>query len=164
MMNCVKTSLKESDLTERTHNDFMVAKGQVTPGDIILSPGGLGAFKARFFGSHFGISPEIWDRLNNLLIDGNPGYQKKLERIERRRIPIEIAREKEMEDRLPKDPGILRKQGYHLELIARQMICIGAAGRLDLLFRDTKKGFVAVELKNVKADQNTFGQICSYVG
>ena len=42
---------------------------------------------------------------------------------------------------------------------------MGLGGRIDLLCYDTKsKQYVVIELKNVRAGQNTFGQISSYVG
>jgi len=123
------------------------------------------ALSCKFQHSNFEISPENWEKINQLLIERNQGYKKVLERIERRRIPIRLNKEEQLEDRLAKNPAILKSKGYNLDLVGRQMICIGGDGRIDLLFHDKKKKcFVVVELKNVEAGQNTFGQISSYIG
>lgn len=124
-----------------------------------------GALRAKFRRSAFEISPEIWNRLNNLLMDRNPGYKRVLEKIEGKQIPIKIDLEEQIEDYLAKNPQILKRRGYDLDLIGRQIVCIGVGGRLDLLFRDKKrKYFLVVELKNIKASQSTFGQISNYIG
>jgi tetratricopeptide (TPR) repeat protein len=69
--------------------------------------------------------------------------------------------------------NILKKLGHNLELYVdpkskqtgRQFICKGNGGRIDLLCYDkTLKRYVVIELKNVRAGQNTFGQISNYVG
>jgi hypothetical protein len=70
------------------------------------------------------------------------------------------------------DLGRLRKLGFDLELCVspidgasgRQLVCKGNGGRIDLLCYDRKKKqYVVIELKNVRASQNTFGQIWNYV-
>lgn len=125
----------------------------------------LKALRAKFQGSYFEFSHEDWERLNQQLMDRNPGYRKVLERIEKRRIPVTIDVEEQMEDQLAKNPRILRIAGFNLDLFGRQMVCIGGEGRIDLLLHDKKKKcYVVVELKNVRAGQNTFGQISNYIG
>jgi tetratricopeptide (TPR) repeat protein len=68
---------------------------------------------------------------------------------------------------------ILKNFGHDLELYVdptsklsgRQLICKGNGGRIDLLCCDrTQKRYVVIELKNVRAGQNTFGQISNYMG
>ncbi|MEI9477348.1 MAG: PDDEXK nuclease domain-containing protein [Deltaproteobacteria bacterium] len=123
------------------------------------------ALRGKFQHSYFRISNDYWERLNQLLMDRDPGYKKVLERIERRKIPIRVDIEEQIEDQLAKNPGVLKQLGFNLDLVGRQMVCIGGEGRIDLLFQDTKKKtFVVVELKNVRAGQNTFGQISNYMG
>ena len=67
----------------------------------------------------------------------------------------------------------IRKFGYDLELYidpstkktGRQFVCKGNGGCIDLFCYDKKrKQYVVIELKNVRAGQNTFGQIANYVG
>ncbi len=66
---------------------------------------------------------------------------------------------------MAKNPGILRFKGFNLDLVGRQMVCIGGEGRIDLHFHDKKKKcYVVVELKNVRAGRTTFGQISNYIG
>ncbi len=123
------------------------------------------ALKGNFQHSYFRISNEYWERLNQLMMNRTPGYKKVLERIERRRIPIRVDMEEQIEDQLAKNPGILKQFGFNLDLVGRQMVCIGGEGRIDLLLQDKKKkSFVVIELKNVRASQNTFGQISNYMG
>jgi hypothetical protein len=83
-----------------------------------------------------------------------------------------ILLEEELEEALIHDLGRLRKLGFDLELCVssidgasgRQLVCKGNGGRIDLLCYDRKKKqYVVIELKNVRASQNTFGQICNYV-
>lgn len=125
----------------------------------------LNALKGKFQRSYFRISNEYWERLNHLLMDRNPGYKKVLERIESRKIPIRVDMEEQIEDQIAKNPGILRSKGFNLDLVGRQMVCIGGEGRIDLLLHDKKKKcYVVVELKNVRAGQITFGQISNYIG
>lgn len=67
----------------------------------------------------------------------------------------------------------LKNFGHDLELYidpaskqsGRQLICKGNGGRIDLLCYDkTQKRYVVIELKIVRAGQNTFGQISNYMG
>jgi predicted nuclease of restriction endonuclease-like (RecB) superfamily len=123
------------------------------------------ALRGKFERSYFRISIKYWERLYQLLMDKNPGYKKVLERIERRKIPIRVDIEKQIENQIAKNPGILRSIGFNLDLVGRQRRCIGGEGIIDLLFHDKKKKcYVVVELKNEKANRNTFGQISNYIG
>lgn len=123
------------------------------------------ALKRKFQGSVFRTLIEDWERLNRQLMERNPGYKRVLERLEKKKIPIRIDIEEQMEDQLAKNSGILRSKGFNLDLVGRQMVCIGGEGRIDLLFHDKKKKcYLVVELKNVRAGRNTFGQISNYIG
>lgn len=119
----------------------------------------------KFQNSYFRISNEYWEKLNHLLMDGNPAYKKILERTMRRKIPIWVLKEIDIEGQLAENPGILRSIGFTLDLVGRQMVCIGGEGRIDLLFHDKRKRcYVVVELKNKRAGQTTFGQVLNYIG
>lgn len=81
--------------------------------------------------------------------------------------------EEQLEEALVQNLSLLRKSGYELELYidpntgatGRQFVCKGNGGRIDLLCYDRKgKRYVVIELKNGRAGQHTFGQICNYVG
>jgi len=132
-----------------------------------------GPLRCSFQRSNFKISLEYWDKLNNLLALNNPGYKDFIQKTQRQTIAESIGLEKELEDALVADLGILKRFGYNLELYddpisnqtGRQFICKGNGGRIDLLCYDrTQKRYVVIELKNVRAGQNTFGQISNYMG
>jgi len=132
-----------------------------------------GPLRCSFQRSNFKISLEYWDKLNNLLALNNPGYKDFIEKTQRQPIAESIGLEKELEDALVSNLGILKNFGYDLELYldpisnqsGRQFICKGNGGRIDLLCYDrTQKRYVVIELKNVRASQNTFGQIYNYIG
>lgn len=124
--------------------------------------------------SSFRILEEFWNRLSQLASDKNPGYEAFLgQRVQEQPLLKRIEREEQLEVALANDLGLLKKLGYDLELyadndtgiIGRQLICKGNGGRMDLLCYDRKgKQYVVIELKNVRASQNTFGQISNYVG
>ena len=132
-----------------------------------------GPLKGSFQKTTFKISPEYWIKLNNLAADKNPGYQEIIEQIQKEPLSEAIRLEKELEDALAANLDILKKFGHDLELYVnpessqsgRQFICRGNGGRIDLLCYDrTQKRYVVIELKNVRAGQNTFGQISNYMG
>jgi hypothetical protein len=84
-----------------------------------------------------------------------------------------IRLEEELEEALVSNLRILKKFGYDLELYfdpaskqyGRQFVCKGNGGRIDLLCFDKRHTrYVVIELKNVRASQNTFGQISNYIG
>jgi hypothetical protein len=79
----------------------------------------------------------------------------------------------QLEELLYDDLSILEAFGHRLVVyrdpatgsVGRQLICKGNGGRIDLLCYDVgKKSFLVIELKNVEASQNTFGQIANYIG
>jgi len=81
--------------------------------------------------------------------------------------------EEQLEDALVNNLGLLKARGHDLELYVdpmtgtrgRQLVCRGNGGRIDLLCIDRQRGrYVVIELKNVRAGQNTFGQVCNYMG
>lgn len=132
--------------------------------------------RARFMikGSSFRILERFWNRLNHMAAAKNPGYEAFLEhRVQKQPLLKSKETEAQIEDALVNDLSLLKKFGYDLELYAdantgvtgRQLICKGNGGRMDLLCYDRKgKRYVVIELKNVPASQNTFGQISNYVG
>lgn len=132
-----------------------------------------GPLRCSFQRSNFNISFEYWNKLNQLLASNNPGYQGFIENTQRQPLAESIGLEKELEDALAANLKILNDFGYDLELYAdpvsnqsgRQFICKGNGGRIDLLCYDkTEDRYVVIELKNVRASQNTFGQISNYMG
>lgn len=93
--------------------------------------------------------------------------------IEQPKHLYKILKEQQLEEYLVNNLNILTEFGYYLDLYqdtktgktGRQYICQGQGGRIDLLCFDSNKGkYVVIELKNVIANRNTFGQICSYIG
>lgn len=131
-----------------------------------------GAFRGNFQKRVYEISAEHWQRLNQLLTEKNRGYRSILQSLESSVVAKSILLEEQLEDELLEDLSLLKPFGYDLELYVspdgisgRQFVCKGNGGRIDLLcFDRKKKHFVVIELKNVQASQNTFGQICNYIG
>ncbi|QIF05736.1 PDDEXK nuclease domain-containing protein [Roseimicrobium sp. ORNL1] len=115
--------------------------------------------------SVFAIPDAHWIRLVRMIEKKNPGAAKKFETAESRRMPRRVLREEQIENHLAEDLSPFIRHGHHLELRGRQTVCSGNGGRIDLLCYDKRsQRFVIVELKNVRASRNTFGQISSYVG
>ena len=52
---------------------------------------------------------------------------------------MRVDMEEQIEDQLAKNPGILKQFGFNLDLVGRQMVCIGGEGRIHLLFQETKR-------------------------
>lgn len=133
-----------------------------------------GALRGNFQGSSFRISDKYWASLNQLAATKNPVYQSFLDQILKEPIAEYAGRgEKALEEALVNNLEILRKFGYDLELYfdpesklsGRQYVCKGNGGRIDLLCCDrTQNRYVVIELKNVRAGLNTFGQISNYMG
>src|SRR5205085_7707963 len=119
------------------------------------------------------IPSEHWKRLEQMATEKNPEYGNFLAKVEKTTVVKSILLEEELEDALVDDLGLLKPFGYNLELCVspidgasgRQLVCKGNGGRIDLLCYDRKKKrYVVIELKNVRASQNTFGQISNYIG
>ncbi len=132
-----------------------------------------GPLRGSFQKTTFKISLEYWNKLNNLAANKNQGYQEVIELIQKEPLSEGIRLEEELENELVANLDILKKFGHHLELYidpasgqtGRQFICKGNGGRIDLLCYDNaKKRYAVIELKNVRAGQNTFGQISNYMG
>ena len=132
-----------------------------------------GPLNGSFQKTTFKISLEYWNKLNNLAANKNPGYQEIIELIQKEPLAEAIRLEEELENELVTNLNILKNFGHHLELYVdptskqtgRQFICKGNGGRIDLLCYDkTQKRYAVIELKNVRAGQNTFGQISNYMG
>ena len=117
--------------------------------------------------------PKYWKKLNHLASEKNPDYQSLIELVQQEAVFKSIVLEEQLEETLVQNLSLLKKFGYDLELYidrttgatGRQFVCTGNGGRIDLLCYDHKrKQYVVIELKNVRAGQNTFGQICNYMG
>ena len=131
-----------------------------------------GPLRCSFQHSNFRINPEYWAKLNELIVAKNNGYVTFLETIQKEPIAKVIVKEEDFEKALVNNLGVLNKFGHNLELYTdpttglsgRQFIC-GYGGRIDLLCHDKSRGqYVVIELKIVRAGQNTFGQISGYMG
>ncbi|MBI5120095.1 MAG: EVE domain-containing protein [Rhodospirillales bacterium] len=124
-----------------------------------------GALRSGFRRASFRVDPSDWMRLCKLAIKKNQGFEKVLNRAERSASRRKITLEEHIEDALQKNPGLLRKIGFDAKFEQRQVVCQEANGRIDMLFWEKKKkAWLVVELKNVRADSDTFGQISRYVG
>lgn len=76
-----------------------------------------------------------------------------------------IIDELKVEEELSKNFHLMKDFGYELEFETRQKACIGDGGFIDILAKDKNTSdYVVIELKIVKADRCTFGQISSYIG
>jgi len=124
-----------------------------------------GAFRGNFQRLVYAIPPTVWKRLMRRLEKREPSFARFIQRGGIRKASNKIMLEEELEDRLSDRMSALKKFGYDLEVKGRQVICTSHGGRIDLLCYDrARKRYVVVELKNVRAGQNTFGQIATYVG
>ncbi len=132
-----------------------------------------GPLRCSFQRRSFRISLEYWNKLNQLAAANNPGYLEFIESIQKIPIAEGIRLEEELEDELVNNLKILKNFGHDLNLYfdsnlnqsGRQLICKGNGGRIDLLCYDKNQNrYVVIELKNVRAGQNTFGQISNYMG
>lgn len=120
------------------------------------------------------ISSPDWKRINGALAVRNRGYKKLLSNFEGSVLPDPVVLEEEIEHILTNDLERLNKFGFNLELCSekkdgyygRQVICDGGhGGRIDLLCYDRKQErYIVIEIKNVRANQHTFGQIQTYIG
>ena len=131
-----------------------------------------GPLRCSFEHSNFRINPEYWTKLNELIGAKNNGYITFIEAIQKEPIAKFIVKEEDFEKALVNNLGVLNKFGYNLELYSdpttgssgQQFIC-DYGGRIDLLCHDKGRGqYVVIELKIVRAGQNTFGQISGYMG
>lgn len=157
--------------------DFQVLykfENPVTVKDLRNSPyfEDWGPLRCSFEHSNFRINQEYWAKLNELIGAKNDGYITFLEALQKEPIAKFIVKEGDFEEALVKNLGVLNKFGYNLELYSdpttglsgRQFIC-GYGGRIDLLCHDKSRGqYVVIELKILRAGQNTFGQISGYMG
>lgn len=123
------------------------------------------ALRIRFQGIAFRTEERHWKRLEELLKEKNPEYKDFLKGFKPKKVKEIADSEKWVEDKLFENLNVLKKFGYNLDFIGRQVRCIGQGGRIDLLCEDKEDGsLVIIELKIVKATRNTFGQISNYVG
>ncbi|HEV7644659.1 MAG TPA: endonuclease NucS domain-containing protein [Pyrinomonadaceae bacterium] len=122
------------------------------------------ALRGNFQKMAYYVSPDNWQRLNKILARKNPSYEKVLAKMEQSPMAGEIWLEEHLEERLAADLKPLRKHGYHLKLVERQLVCLGNSARIDLLCYDTRKNcYVVIELKNVRAGRDTIAQIANYI-
>ena len=131
-----------------------------------------GAYSANFRRRVYEIPLAHWQRLSQALSEKNPAYETFLASAQESIVVKSIMLEEELEEALVHDLDRLKPFGYDLDLCSspingasgRQLICKGNGGRIDLLCYDSrKKQYVVIELKNVRASQNTFAQISNYV-
>lgn len=124
------------------------------------------ALRSRFQKLAFSISPEIWAHLMDELSAKNKGFSRVLRRFQQSNpIPKEVLLEEDLENHLVEHLEVLRPHGFNLKLVGRQVVCSGHGGRIDLLCKDLDNNrYVVIELKNVRAGQNTIGQIMTYLG
>lgn len=139
----------------------------LTLGDLRADPymEDWGAFRGNFQRRAYAIPAHIWMRLQQRIEALDPEYRNFVRCGEVTRATSKILLEEELEQKIVDNPGLLRPLDYDLEIRDRQVICTGHGGRIDLLCYDRKrKRYVVIELKNVRAGQNTFGQIATYMG
>jgi tetratricopeptide (TPR) repeat protein len=75
-----------------------------------------------------------------------------------------IILEKNLQDKLINEYWRLRKLGYNLKFLKRELTLTDRPGRLDLLYRDRDTNeLVVVELKVVPATKKTYEQIINYM-
>ncbi len=132
------------------------------------------AYRKRFQGTVFRIPAEVWDVLNELVLKKDVSYREVLTpEVQMGELPGKIAKEKDLEERLFRNIGLLQRLGYDLVLYegrgkkipGRQVPCGTEGGRIDLLCRARDdSNFVVIELKNVEASYHAFGQVSSYMG
>lgn len=123
------------------------------------------ALRGRFQGIVFKTEERHWKRLQELLSLRNPEYKEFLKTFKPKEVVETAISEKLVEDKLSENLNVLKKFGYDLKLLGRQVRCIGQGGRIDLLCEDNNDdSLVIIELKIVKATRNTFGQISNYIG
>ncbi len=150
-------------------------KNPVTIQDLRNEPGfqDWKPLRGQFQRRVFRILPEYWTALNQLAAKKNPDYRKLIETFGSDAAGKSITREKQLEEMLVNDLGLLKRFGYDLALYidpetgadGQQFACEGGGGRIDLLCYDRRrKRYVVIELKNDRAGYRTFGQICSYMG
>lgn len=124
-----------------------------------------GAFRGNFQRRVYAIPEGIWQRLIVRMEESDRGFARFLNRGAVKKAAAKILLEEELENRLAEDISVLRPFGFDLQVRERQLTCVGHGGRIDLLCYDSKrKRYVVIELKNVRAGQNTFGQIATYLG
>lgn len=124
-----------------------------------------GAFRGNFQRRAYAVPLSVWQRLLNRMKQREPEFARFLKREGVQRVSTKIMLEEELEQRLAQNPAILQPFGYDLQVRERQLVCRGHGGRIDLLCYDRRrKRYVVIELKSVRAGQNTFGQIATYLG
>jgi tetratricopeptide (TPR) repeat protein len=123
------------------------------------------ALRKRFQGIVFKTEESVWKHLNEILSEKNHDYNEYLETFDRDGIMAKIIDELKVEEELSKNFHLMKDFGYELEFETRQKACIGDGGFIDILAKDKNTSdYVVIELKIVKADRCTFGQISSYIG
>jgi RecB family endonuclease NucS len=132
------------------------------------------AYRKRFQGTVFHIPAEVWYVLNELVLKKDVSYREVLTpEVQRGVLPKKIKKEKDFEERIFRNIGLLQRIGYDLVLYegrgkiitGRQVPCGKKGGRIDLLCRARGDGnFVVIELKKVEASYHAFGQVSSYMG
>jgi hypothetical protein len=123
-----------------------------------------GALRANFQGSVHAVPDDVWSALM-ARIDARP--RLKSGKTVRQAITDgkkSIATEKELQEWLHREPGVLARFGIHVDKLEKEVHCPGHRGRIDLLGYDRKaRRTVVIELKVRRAGTNTYGQIRGYV-
>jgi hypothetical protein len=131
------------------------------------------ALRGNFQQRVYRIPDEHWQCLSKILAKSNRGYGKALKSLEGEQVSRGVLYEEELEEKLYKRLSVLKRHGYDLQIWkdpetgidGRQLVCFGNGGRIDLLCQEKNAtALVVIELKIVKAGQNTFGQISNYMG
>lgn len=126
---------------------------------------GWNALNALFSMKAYSTKEKYWKHLMNVLREKNPDFADFWNKFDRKKVIANIKTEKDLEDELEKKIHVLNKFGYDLEVVDRQKICRGDAGRIDLLCKDNNSDdYVVIELKIDRANRNVFGQISGYMG
>ena len=121
----------------------------------------------------FLIAEEDWRRVAELAARDDSRFAAVCGANEGLSISPRSMSEERLEETLVGDLSLLKPFGYDVRLWAhpetgvtgRQYVCRGSGGRIDLLcYEQLSDRFVVIELKSVRANMNTFGQIASYVG
>lgn len=123
------------------------------------------ALRAEFRRQSFKTEESVWKHLNNKLSEKNPEYIKFLKNFDREEIMANILEEEEVENELIANFHIMEDFGHKLEFASHQEVCTGDGGKMDILSKNKETDeYVVIELKVVRANRCTFGQISSYMG
>lgn len=123
------------------------------------------AYRGHFQRSVYKTDEKHWKIVNDILSKKNKEYANFLKTFKSGEIVKDILTEKDFENELAKNIRVLNEFGYDIEVESQQEICKGQGGFIDLLCKNkSDDSYVVIELKIVRANRNTFGQISDYMG